>query len=472
MANVQSPSPSLLDQVNLAFDRAATLTEHHPSLLNQIRTCNTVCKFAFPIRRDDGTVKVINAWRAEHSHHKLPTKGGVRFSQHVDENEVVGLAALMSYKCALMDVPFGGAKGAVQINRADFSTAELERITRRYTFELLKRNMIGPGVDVPAPDFGTGAQEMSWIADTYQQLSHGELNALACVTGKPMSLGGIRGRTEATGLGVFFGLREACSRGHDMARLGLTPGIEGKRIAIQGLGNVGAHAAMFLEQGGAKVIAIAEHDGAIFNERGLHISDVLDHRSTTGSILDFAGSQRLPSSNAGLEVECDILIPAALENVIHAGNHRNVKAKIIAEAANGPLTAEASDALQARGVLVIPDIYLNAGGVTVSYLEWLKNLAHVRFGRIEKRFDAAAYQRIAKALESTTGKPVAADLLQSLDGASEADLVRSALEDTMVATYAQLEEVCGQRRIDLRTAALVSAIDKIALCYGQMGIFP
>jgi glutamate dehydrogenase (NAD(P)+) len=239
MAKASAPI-RLNEQVDQAFDKAASLTKHDPTLLAQIKACNAVCRFAFPIRRDDGSVRVINAWRAEHSHHRLPTKGGIRFSSHVDEDEIVGLASLMTYKCALMDVPFGGAKGAVQIDRKDFSSAELERITRRYTSELMKRNMIGPGIDVPAPDFGTGAQEMAWIADTYQQLSHGNLNALACVTGKPVALSGIRGRTEATGLGVFYGLREACSHADTMRKLGLSPGLEGKRIIVQGLGNVGA----------------------------------------------------------------------------------------------------------------------------------------------------------------------------------------------------------------------------------------
>jgi glutamate dehydrogenase (NAD(P)+) len=371
-----------------------------------------------------------------------------------------------------MDVPFGGAKGAVQIDRKDFSAAELERITRRYTSELMKRNMIGPGIDVPAPDFGTGAQEMAWIADTYQQLSHGNLNALACVTGKPVALSGIRGRTEATGLGVFYGLREACSHGDTMHKLGLSLGLEGKRIVVQGLGNVGAHAAAFLEQAGAKIICVAEYDGAIFNENGLRIADIIEHRESAGSVLGFPGSETLPSSALGLELDCDILIPAALENTINAGNQANIKAKIIGEAANGPVTAEAGAALQARGVLIIPDIYLNAGGVTVSYLEWLKNLAHVRFGRIEQRFDQSAYHRIVEAVEGATGGKFEAAIIESLKGAGEIDLVRSALEETMVSAYAQLLETSGQKKTDLRTAALVTAIDKIAVSYAQMGIFP
>jgi len=466
-------SASRLDhQVNRAFDRAAAHTRHDPSLLTQIKACNCVCRFAFPITRDDGSVRVINAWRAQHSHHRLPTKGGIRFSTEVDEHEIVGLASLMTYKCALMDVPFGGAKGAVQINRAEFSAAELERITRRYTAELMKRNMIGPAIDVPAPDFGTGAQEMSWVADTYQQLNQSNLNALACVTGKPVALSGIRGRTEATGLGVFYGLREVCAREARMRALGLSAGLEGKRIVVQGLGNVGGHAAAFLEQGGAKIVCIAEHDGAIFAESGVHVADVVEHRARTGSILGVAGTTTLANSAAGLETDCDILVPAALENGIHAGNQARIKAKIIGEAANGPITMEADEALRARGVLIIPDIYLNAGGVTVSYLEWLKNLAHVRFGRIEQRFDQRAYGRIVEAVAGATGGKFDAAIIESLKGAGEVDLVRSALEETMVSSYAVLLETADRLNIDLRTAALVIAIDKIAASYGQMGIFP
>ena len=468
MNDSQNSRIRLDQQVDQAFDRAAGHTLHDPLLLSQIRTCNTVCQFAFPIRRDDGTVRVINAWRAEHSHHRLPTKGGIRFSPNVELEEVVGLASLMTYKCALMDVPFGGAKGAIQIDRNEFSAAELERITRRYAFELLRRNMIGPASDVPAPDYGTGPQEMAWIADTYQQINHSDLNALACVTGKPITLSGLRGRTEATGLGVFYGLREACAREAEMARLGLTRGLEGKRIVVQGLGNVGGHAATFLENGGAKIICVIEHDGAIFREAGLHIPDVMEHRTQTGSIMGFSGAQDLPSSMLGLELDCDILVPAALENTIHAGNQQRLRARIIAEGANGPVTADADCTLSERGVMIIPDIYLNAGGVTASYLEWLKNLAHVRFGRIEQRFDQGAYHRIAGA----SGRKIEPPVLATLKGADEIDLVHSALEDAMSSALAQLLEARGRHGTDLRTAAMIVAIDKIAACYGQTGIFP
>jgi glutamate dehydrogenase (NAD(P)+) len=469
-----SQTISFSDQVNRFFDHAATFTNHDPSLLAQIKTCNFVCRFSFPLERDNGSIEVINAWRAEHSNHKLPTKGGIRFSKEVNEDEVRALAALMTYKCAIVNVPFGGAKGGVRIERKDYSDGELERITRRFTFELNRKNFIGPGCDVPAPDFGTGAKEMSWIADTYQSLNNGELNALACVTGKPVELGGIRGRTEATGLGVFYGVREACEIAEDMKHIGLTTGIEGKTVVIQGFGNVGFHTAKFFHEAGAKIIAIIEYDGSIFDPSGLDVMAVDLHRQESGSITKFPGSKPLGNDEA-LELECDILIPAALENVITKENASRIKAKILGEAANGPTTAEADEILNQMGVLIIPDAYLNAGGVTVSYFEWLKDLSHVRFGRLEKRFEEHAFRRLLGAVEGATEKRFGEEMLEVLSqGADEHDLVRSGLEETMATSYQEMRDTrCRiNADIDLRTAALVGSINKIAICYGDMGIFP
>ncbi len=467
---------SFAKQVNHNFDKAAALTKHDPSLLAQIRVCNFVCRFAFPIERDNGKIEVIRAWRAQHSNHKLPTKGGIRFSIDVNEDEVIALASLMSYKCAIVNVPFGGAKGGVKIDRRQYSNQELERITRRFTFELHRKNFIGTGIDVPAPDFGTGAKEMSWIADTYQSLNNNDLNALGCVTGKPVALGGIRGRTEATGLGVFFGVREALSIAEDMRPLGLSTGVDGKTVVIQGFGNVGYHSAKFFSEAGAKVIAIAEWDGAIHNPKGLDIEAVDAHRRDTGSILGSPDSATLADSGQALELECDILIPAALENVITDENVDRIKARIIAEAANGPLTAGSSEKLFKRGVLVLPDAFLNAGGVTVSYFEWLKNLSHVRFGRMEKRYEENAFRRVLKSVEAATGKQFSdAEVQVAAHGADEHDLVYSGLEETMANAYHEVRAHrlrLGAETVDLRVASFVDAIDKIALCYGDMGIFP
>ncbi len=466
---------SFLAQVDAAFDRAAAFTDYDPTLLAQIRACNAVYQMSFPLRRDDGTIEVIHAWRAEHSHHRMPTKGGIRYSLGVSADEVMALASLMTYKCALLDVPFGGAKGGIQIDSRTYSVDELERITRRYTFELWKKNFIGPGLDVPAPDYGTGPREMAWIADTYQSLANGDLNAMACVTAKPVSQGGIRGRTEATGRGVMFGLREACSIAADMQKLGLTPGLAGKRVVVQGLGNVGYHAAKFLQEEGAVVVGLSEIEGAISNPKGLDVERVMAHRRETRSLLGFAGATDHTNAADVLELDCDILVPAALENVLTAENAPRVKAKIVGEAANGPTTADADRILRARGVYIIPDFYLNAGGVTVSYFEWLKNLSHVRFGRMQRRFEEQSNRGILKMLGEATGKTLdEADLSRIAHGASEEDLVNSGLEDAMIEAYRQIREVREKHGgdIDLRTAAFISAIGKVAASYVELGIFP
>lgn len=465
---------TFLDSVSRYFDKAAALTDHHEDLLKQIKMCNSVYSFKFPIRTEDG-YRTITAWRAQHSHHKLPVKGGIRFSEDANEEEVIALAALMTYKCAIVDVPFGGAKGAVKINPKDYTPNQLEQITRRYTAELIKKNFIGPALDVPAPDYGTGAREMAWIADTYLAFHPEQIDALGCVTGKSISQGGISGRAEATGLGVFYGLREACDHAEDMSALGLGRGIEGKRFVIQGLGNVGYHAARFCVGGGAVLVSVAEYEGAIHDPNGIDLEALIQHRKDTGSILNFGNATNLARREDGLELDCDILIPAALENQITAENAPRIKAKIIGEGANGPVTSEADDILREMGVMVIPDVYINAGGVTVSYFEWLKNLSRVRLGRIEKRFEQGAYDRIISLVERETGKPISpADRQMVARGADEVDLVYSGLEETMSSAYQQIREIWKTKQGvgDLRTAAFVNAIDKVAISYLEMGVFP
>lgn len=462
-------------QVCSNFDKAAALTDHPKGILDQIKACNSVYRVSFPVKRDDGRIEVINAWRAEHSHHKLPTKGGIRYALAVNEDEVMALAALMTYKCAIVDVPFGGAKGGVKISVPQYSVSELERITRRFTAELIKKNFIGPGIDVPAPDYGTGPREMSWIADTYMTLAPEKLDALACVTGKPVGQGGVRGRKEATGRGVYFGTREVVAVAEDMRMLGLGVGLSGKRVVVQGLGNVGYHAAKFLQDGGAVVVGLAEYEGAIASPKGIDLEAAMRWRGETKSLLNFPGAQNLPHRDAALELDCEIIVPAALENVITAENAPRIKAKIVAEGANGPTTAEGSEILRQRGVLVIPDAYLNAGGVTVSYFEWLRDLSHVRFGRIDRRFEQGAFERILNAMQKATGKVFTEAEMKVLSrGGDEEDLVNSGLEDTMIVAYHEIREIWKQKgpQIDLRTASLVSAIDKIVRSYQHLGIFP
>ncbi len=467
---------SFLEQVNRSFDRAGSISGHDPRLLDQIKECNSVYRLTFPVKRDDGSIEVVRAWRAEHSHHKLPTKGGIRYSTTVNEDEVMALAALMTFKCAIVDVPFGGAKGGIKIDRRQYSPGELERITRRYTFELVKKMFIGPGVDVPAPDYGTGPSEMAWIVDTFKSLTGGgELNGEACVTGKPLAQGGIGGRLEATGRGVYLGVREACDIEEDMRALGLSRGLEGKRVVIQGLGNVGYHAANFLQQDGSVLVGLAEYEGAIANPAGLDLDAVVAHRRETGSILGFPGATDIPNSREALELDCDILVPAALENQIDENNAPRIQARMVAEAANGPTTSAADEILAEKGVVVLPDLYLNAGGVTVSYFEWLKNLSHVRFGRMEKRFDENSHRQLLAAVEKATGASFSdSDLISSVAGADELDLVNSGLEETMIDSFHQIREVQKQKGddLDLRTAAFVNSIDKIVVCYEELGIFP
>ncbi len=464
---------SFLNQVHRMFDKAAALTDHPKGLLAQIGICNSVYHMEFPLVRDDGSIEVVKAWRAEHSHHKLPTKGGIRFAMAVNEDEVAALATLMTYKCAIVNVPFGGAKGGIQVDRKSYSEAEVERITRRYTYELVAKNFIGPGVDVPAPDYGSGPKEMAWIVDTYRSLTDDPLTAQACVTGKPITQGGVRGRTEATGRGTFYGIREAVSFSDEMDARGLSTGLDGKRVVVQGLGNVGYHAAIYMQEGGSKIVGLAEYEGAIHNPEGLDVEDVVAHRTETGSILDFPGATNIANSSDALELECDILIPAALEGVITKENAPRIKAKIVGEAANGPITADADAILLDMGVLIVPDVFLNAGGVTVSYFEWLKNLSHVRFGRMSKRFEQASNERIVRTLADAVGVDItAAEMIRLTAGAGEVDLVNSGLEETMASAYGEIREIALSKGTDLRTAAFVNAIDKVAISYSEMGIFP
>lgn len=468
-----STTSSFFADVERNFDRAAEHLNYPQGLLEQIKVCNSIYHFSFPVRTEDG-YEVVSAWRVEHSQHKLPTKGGIRYSEDVNEDEVKALAALMTYKCAVVDVPFGGAKGGIKINPKKYSIDQLQRITRRYTAELVKKNFIGPGIDVPAPDYGTGPREMAWIADTYAALNPGAIDANACVTGKPVSQGGIRGRTEATGRGVYFGVREACNIAEDMKTLGLTTGLAGKRVVVQGLGNVGYHAAKFFQEGGCTIVGLAEYEGAIANPKGLDVESVMKHRKETRSILNFPGATNIMNTADALEMECDILIPAALEKQITDANAPRIKAKIIGEGANGPTTPEAEEILLRRGIMVLPDMYLNAGGVTVSYFEWLKNLQHVRMGRMGKRFMETSATQLIAAIEGVTNKTLS-DREKSLlaRGPDEVDLVNSGLEDTMIVAYNEIREIWKTHPgTDLRTAAFISSINKIAVSYMELGIFP
>jgi glutamate dehydrogenase (NAD(P)+) len=464
---------SFLENVNLCFDQAAAALDLADGLAQQIRTCNAICEVKFGVELRGG-YEVFTGWRATHSEHVLPVKGGIRYATFADQQEVEALAALMTYKCSIVNVPFGGSKGALKIDPKKYTLEELEHITRRFTQELDKRGFIGPGLNVPAPDMGTGQRMMSWMADEYQRLHPTEINARACVTGKPVHFGGIQGRIEATGRGVQYGLREFFRNQDDVKTAGLDGTLEGKRVIVQGLGNVGYHAAKFLqEEDGAKITAILEMDGALLNEDGLAVEDVAAHKQEKGGVQGFPGAQFVPGGAELLEHPCDILVPAAMENVIRQENAGNIRTKVLAEAANGPVSYEADRILNEKGVFILPDAYLNAGGVTVSYFEWLKNISHVRFGRLDRRYEEAQGQAILDVLEQALGKPVVGEERERLlTGPDELTLVRSGLDDTMRQAYGEIREehLSNDKIDDRRTAAFAVSIRKIAAIYESMDL--
>ena len=472
-----SQTKSFSKSVDLMFDRAADLVDILPGLREKIRVCNATYTTRFGVRLRRG-IHTFTGYRAVHSEHMEPVKGGIRYAPSVNQDEVEALAALMTYKCALVDVPFGGSKGGLCIDPGDYSTEELEQITRRFAAELIKRDLIHPAQNVPAPDMGTGEREMAWIADQYLQVRPTDIDAKACVTGKPVSMGGIAGRTEATGRGIQYALREFFRDSDDVARAGLSGSLEGKRILVQGLGNVGYHAAKFLsQQDGAIITTVVERDGVVTAESGIDVDALRSWIQENGGVNGFPGAEAVTSPETALEVECDILIPAATEGVIHAGNASKICAPLIIEAANGPVTAEADQILRKKNCVIIPDLYANAGGVTVSYFEWVKNLSHMRFGRMQRREQEARNELIIReldALSKSLGNAWA--LSESFRdefkaGANEIDLVRSGLDDTMRKAFQEMRAVLQEKDgvNDFRTAAYLVAIEKIAESYRIRG---
>tara|TARA_B100001939_G_scaffold78386_1_gene66348 strand:- start:608 stop:2038 length:1431 start_codon:yes stop_codon:yes gene_type:complete len=475
---LNSQEPSFRESVDIMFNRAVETIDLPPGMKEKIRVCNAVYTVRFGVRLR-GEVKTFTGHRAVHSEHMEPVKGGIRYADTVNRDEVEALAALMTYKCALVDTPFGGSKGGLCINPRDYDENELELITRRFAYELIKRDLIHPSQNVPAPDMGTGEREMAWIADQYARMNTTDINARACVTGKPINLGGIQGRIEATGRGVQYAIREFFREPLDIAKAGLKGTIEGKRVVIQGLGNVGYHAAKFLSQeDGAIITAIIERDGAILSDQGLNIDDVRDWIAKNGGVKGFPGATYHENGSALLEAECDILIPAALEGVIHKDNAANVKASLVVEAANGPVTSGADEILRKKGCVIIPDMYANAGGVTVSYFEWVKNLSHIRFGRMQRREQEARNEMVIHELERLSDAmgdkwDLSHDFrTKYLKGAGELELVRSGLDDTMRAALQSMRALWHEREAvtDLRMAAYLVSIEKIAASYKAKGL--
>jgi glutamate dehydrogenase (NAD(P)+) len=465
---------SFSQAVNHMADRAFKVLKMDPGIANAIKSCDSIIEVNFPVNIK-GKIEVFTGWRATHSTHRLPAKGGIRYASIVNQDEVEALASLMTYKCAIVDVPFGGSKGGLLIDPSRYSRDELQVITRRFARELIRKGFLSPATNVPAPDMGTGEREMSWIADTYKQLHPEDINYSGSVTGKPVAHGGIRGRTEATGRGVVYAIREFFRHPGDVKKARLEGGPGGKRVIIQGLGNVGYHAAKLLqEEDEAIIIAVIERDGAVFNETGLPIEQLKQYIFLNGGMKDFPQGVFTENGKAALEMECDILIPAAMEAQITVENAARISAKLIVEAANGPITFEADEILRNKGVPVLPDAYVNAGGVTVSYFEWIRNLSHIRFGRMERRFDEMRGEHLITAIESVT-QGTTPDWLKEkiIYGADELDLVRSGLDDTMRLAYQELSSTLHEydEISDFRTAAYVIAIKKIARSYIDIGVY-
>ncbi|MEO6299218.1 MAG: Glu/Leu/Phe/Val dehydrogenase [Paracoccaceae bacterium] len=471
--------PSFRESVDLMFQRAASLLDLSPGLQEKIRVCNSTYTVRFGVRLR-GEIKTFTGYRSVHSEHMEPVKGGMRYALSVNQDEVEALAALMTYKCALVETPFGGAKGGLCIDPRAWDEHELEQITRRFAYELIKRDLINPAQNVPAPDMGTGEREMAWIADQYKRMNTTDINGNACVTGKPINAGGIQGRTEATGRGVQFALREFFRHPEDAQRAGLSGGLDGKRVVVQGLGTVGYHAAKFLsEDDGAKIIAVIERDGALHDEAGLDIEDIKAWMAgTKGLLAGYPKGQFIADGASALELPCDILIPAAMEGVIHKGNAERIQAPLIIEAANGPITFGGDEILRRKGAIIIPDMYANAGGVTVSYFEWVKNLSHIRFGRMQRRQEEGRHELLVQELERLSNDKQLGWTLSPgfktkyLRGAGELELVRSGLDDTMRAAYQAMRDVWHGRQDvqDLRVAAYIVSISRIAASYRSKGL--
>ncbi|MEQ8877188.1 MAG: Glu/Leu/Phe/Val dehydrogenase [Phycisphaerales bacterium] len=460
------------------FNHAVALMDLPPGLEEKIRVCNATYTVRFGVRLR-GQIQTFTGYRSVHSEHMEPVKGGIRYAMGVNQDEVEALAALMTYKCAIVEAPFGGSKGGLRIDPREWDEHELELITRRFAYELAKRDLIHPSQNVPAPDMGTGEREMAWIADQYRRMNTTDINSRACVTGKPVNAGGIQGRTEATGRGVQYALQEFFRHPEDIKAAGLSGTLDGKKVIVQGLGNVGYHAAKFLsEEDGCKVVGIIERDGGLWDDDGLNVEEVRNWIAKHDGVNGYSSGKYVKDGSKFLEAECDILIPAAMEGVINLDNAERIKAPLIIEAANGPVTAGADEILRKRGTVIIPDMYANAGGVTVSYFEWVKNLSHIRFGRMGRRQEEARHQLIVSELERLDSHLGDAWVMSPdfkkkyLRGAGELELVRSGLDDTMRTAYQQIREVWHGREDvhDLRTAAYLVAIGKVASSYRALGL--
>ncbi len=454
-------------------NKALKHSDISPGLANKIITCNSTYTVRFGVRlRDD--IHTFEGWRSVHSEHMEPTKGGIRYDLATHSEEVEALAALMSYKNAIINVPFGGSKGGLRINPDDWSRKEIEKITRRFAQELIKRDLISPSQNVPAPDIGTSSEEMAWIADEYRKIKPTDINAAACVTGKPPTKNGLVGREEATGRGVQYIVREFFKNEDLLKLINFTNSMEDKTFIVQGLGNVGFNAAKFIsEENKMKLIGIAEHNGGIYNINGINAEHAKKYFVKHKSFEKYPKATFIKDGSLLLKKECDLLIPAAREAVITEKNANQIKAKLIIEAANGPITYKAHSILNKKKVFIIPDILANSGGVAVSYFEWVKNIRHIRFGRLEKRENLFQFNTLIEGIESMTGKTMPQEFKSNfLNGVDEIDLIRSGLDDMMIDGFQEVKKefMSNDKITDFRTAAYKVAIEKIAMSYDSIGL--
>ena len=463
--------PTFLENVDMMVNDTIERINIDPNISKILKTCRSVLQVKFPVKIK-GKIEIFYGWRAVHSNHRLPVKGGLRYSTNVNQEEIEALASLMTFKCAVVDVPFGGAKGGLLIDPKQYDEESLEKITKKFARELIRRGFLSPARDVPAPDVGTSQKEMGWILDAYKSLRPDDINHVACVTGKSVDHGGIKGRVEATGRGVCEALKEFFRHPDEVLKAGIKSNLKNQKIIIQGFGNVGLNSAKSLFKNGATIIGIAEKDGSIFNDDGIDINELEKYKQENKTILDFPNTKNIQSSSDLLTYDCDILIPAALENAITLKNVENIKAKIICEAANGPISYRADQKLNDKGVVIIPDIYANAGGVTVSYFEWIRNISHIRMGRLNKRYEEHKGEAIVKAINKISQNNLPQDMINQLVyGANEEDIIISGLEDTMRVAFQEILNIKSKYNLEnYRMAAYAIALQKIEKSYLELGI--
>ena len=470
MKNIEK-KPTFLENVDMMVNDTITKINIDSNIAKILKTCRSVLQVKFPVKIKN-QIEIFHGWRAVHSTHRLPVKGGLRFSTNVNQEEVEALASLMTFKCAVVDVPFGGAKGGLLIDPKKYDEEALEKITKKFARELIRKGYLSPARDVPAPDMGTSQREMGWILDAYKSLRPDDINHAACVTGKSTDHGGIKGRLEATGRGVCEALKEFFRHSNELTKHGIDGTLSDQTIIIQGFGNVGINSAKALYDNGARIIGVAEREGGIFSEDGIDIYQLEKYQSEKQTILNFPNTQNVKKSIDLLSYKCDILIPAALEGVITLNNADTIQAKIICEGANGPITYRANKKLLEKKKVIIPDIYANAGGVTVSYFEWIRNTSHIRMGRLNKRYEEDRGEAIIKAIQSISDKTIPKNLIKQLvHGANEEDIIASGLEDTMRTSFQDMLE--NKEKYDLdsyRMSAYAVALKKIEKSYLELGI--